>query len=73
MVLAAYINSDEQWRKGGITSFGWDADVDVYGLEMTLRTHERQHCELSEYTGGGRRTSLPLLIGGMTDRETVRV
>ena len=42
-------------------------------LGCPWETHERQPCELLEYTGAPRCTGLPLLAGGRGNRETVSV
>jgi hypothetical protein len=42
-------------------------------LGCPRETHARQPCELLEYTGEQRCTSLPLPVEGMIDRETVSV
>lgn len=42
-------------------------------LGCPWETHERQPCELLEYTGAPRCTGLLLLAGGRGNRETVSV
>ncbi|UNC90851.1 hypothetical protein [Candidatus Contubernalis alkaliaceticus] len=42
-------------------------------LGCPWETHERQPCELLEYTGSPRCTGLPLLAGERGNRETVSV